>query len=438
MVATTIALSCKYNAPGGGDPVDAPACTQAEVTCFDNGTSSATSLRTCDGVNPEPTITACPWGCTQDITAAHCLEIDPSGGGALAVDLEPDPDLVDVTLTTDDDIHDDGQIEGASDNNRDAGMGTNHGIKFVIRNNIAIYVFKSLTLTNTVKVRGDIPIVLVALEGITVGEIDAQGTCGSGAGPGGFDGGDQGQPGKSTDGTSGTAGSGGKNQCSGGGGAAFGGKGGSGGLGAGGTIGTGGVALADYALIPVLRGGGGGGGGSGSDGGKGGGGGGGIQLVSNGKITISGGINASGCGGDPGGGSQSSGGGGGAGGAILIEAPNVELVGAAFLVVNGGAGASGGGSGSGADGSTTLARALAANPGQDGALGGLGGAGSNLDGDPGGTDTTSPGNGGGGGGGVGWIRINTLSGSAALGNAVISPILELTGSTASQGTPTLH
>ncbi len=439
IVAGSIIAACKYTAPDSATDgntgvdmlIEPPACVAEVHECLGTGTIP-TQLHECSGANATPMETACPWGCIEVGSAAHCAVLQPSGNGVIPTDLDPDPALGDVTLAggDDDDIHGDGVIDNHRTSTTDGSV--EGGIKFFKRNGIAVYIVNKLTITGTVQLKGTSPIALVALGGITIDAVDAQGGCsGSSATAGGFDGGDAGQDGEGDDNTGGSRGTGTADDSSGGGGGAFGGSGGSGGRSATQTARSGGSAFGT-AVIAVLRGGGGGGGGSGSNGGVGGGGGGALQLVSNGPIVITGGINAGGCAGKLGA-TKSSGGGGGAGGAILIEGPTIQLGSGAFLTVNGGAGASGDGNGTGQDGRTDAQRATANNPGGDGGRGGDGGAGSDYAGGDGGGINSGNSNGGGGGGGVGWLRLNTLAGSATIDpTAIVSP-LSISGSTTSQG-----
>ncbi len=436
VAATSIVVACKYSSPatsddipGDGITIDAGPCLAAGMECVDNGTSLSTMLRTCDGSSGSGTITTCAWGCSS-VGSVHCGKLQPSGGGVIETDLDPDETLGDVTLSGNVDIHSDGEITGT----RVSGSNVISGVKFIKRNNIAVYVFKRLTVGGTLVVKDNSPIALVALEGMTLANIDANGGCGgSGADGGGFDGGAKTQPGNGAT-SGGAAGAGAANNSSGGAGGAFGGGGGSGGSGVATVVTAGGLPTGEPTIL-VLRGGGGGGGG-GNNGGVGGGGGGAVQLVSNATITITGGINAGGCGGTAGA-NDSGGGGGGAGGAILIEGPQVQLQTLSFLAVNGGAG--GGADQSsmdGEDGRGDLTQALGGIPGVGGGSGGLGAAGNVLAGGNGVAGTL---NGGGGGGGVGWIRIETLFGMATIDSlAVISPPLTAPSSTASQGPAIVH
>lgn len=202
----------------------------------------------------------------------------------------------------------------------------------------------------------------------------------------------------------------------GGGGGAFGGAGGTGG-GYETTIrGVGGTTYGTDELIPLLAGSGGGRGGGDSDprrGRWGGRSGGALEIVSGDTITITGWVDASGCGGRNGSGNEG-GGGGGSGGGIILEAPALVITGE--VTVNGGGGAAGGDYGD-------------SEPGEDGhigetnpALGGTttssyacNGGDGNTGADPDGSDAEgcdvedNDYNGGGGGGGSGRIRLNGMS-----------------------------
>ena len=259
-----------------------------------------------------------------------------------------------------------------------------------------------------VKVIGNRPLVVVALDSVIIqGVLRATGSSSDGNG-GGYSG-DFGKPGAGPGGgrtTSGELGGGGGGHC-----------------GIGGAALIGGKSYGSAANTPLV-------GGSAGGGGYGGGfGGGAVQIAAGTSIEVSGpgAIDASGAGGEPGGG------GGGAGGAILLEAPTVSVFGA--LAANGGGGGSGHGhaSLSGADGapSSEPAPGGASADGTSG-VGGNGAAGTSVDGQPGfQTDTARYQ--GGAGGAAGWIRIDGKSGSATVGaTGVISPAL--TTPCATQGT----
>jgi hypothetical protein len=148
-------------------------------------------------------------------------------------------------------------------------------------------------------------------------------------------------------------------------------------------------------------------------------GGGAVQISAGVSILVRnvGWINAGGGGGNNGG--------GGSGGGILLEAPTITIQG--NLAANGG-----GGGVSGVAGLNTTPNAIPA-PGGDSPLGGSGSAGTTING----ADATSADGGatlGSGGGGAGYIRLNTLSGSANVTGATISPALGT--ACATQGTIT--
>lgn len=387
---------------------DALVCTEAVVEC-----ASVDVLRTCSAPGVPAVDTACSWGCLMTTGVAHCAQIIPAGGGAMTADLDP-TGLIDVDLNGT--LADDGSISGTFA--RPAGVGIINGVDFVLRNNVAVFSFKSLRINGPLSVRGTSAIALVADGTIVIGNvIDARGTCGAGAGrtagPGGFAGG----LGSSTAAGFG-AGEGSSAQDAGGGG---GGHGGEGGIGQG--LQDGGVTFGD-ATIAMLVGGGGGGGGRNA---LGGGGGGALQLVSNTSIDVMGGangINAGGCGGSKGtGGGSDGGGGGGAGGTVLLEAPTMTIAGS--IAVNGGGGGGGGGAAVGIDGSGgTIDRVPAAGGGN----GGVGGAGPVSGG------TAGAATGGGGGGGIGRIRVNTRTGTATvMVGASLSPGFNDAATTATQG-----
>ena len=402
---------------------DASGCVAPSAECV-----AGSVLRVCGAVGEDPVDTSCALSCSP-AGGAHCTKLSPAGGAAVPADLSPSAALMDVTIGAAVTINgDDGSITGL----RTAGTGVISGIDYAVRNNIAVFRFTKLAVDGAVMLRGAKPIVLVALEDITVSApIDARGPCtpmtpGPGGGAGGMNVSGTALPGGDPGGGPGGL----QNDGRGGAGGGHGAMGGA----AGKTTGTspgGGVAFGDV-VITTLRGGGGGGGGVGTTSGAGGGGGGAVQLVANGKIELTGGgINAGGCGGLP---AFFSGGGGGAGGTILLEARTVTVGTNAYLTVNGGGGGgSGGGSNQGTagmPGQPTTARAPAGNSIQGG-VSGRGGASSALAGEAGVDDTAD---GGAGGGGVGRIRINTLSGTATIQNgAILSPTLNEAPTTTTQG-----
>lgn len=265
---------------------------------------------------------------------------------------------------------------------------------------MGLFVTKNLRIepNMTVKVVGNRPLVIAALESVTLegnleatvdsismrkangGGYDGAGNFSRGGGPGG------GQAMNSTSraGGGGYCGVGGSNDGN-----------------------AGGEAYGDATLVPLL----GGSAGGSAEYGKGGGGGGAIQIVAGTSIQINGNgvIHVGGGGGD-------NGGGGGSGGSILLEAPAVSVFGT--LAANGG----GGGiendliKGSNASPDNVPAKGGVWNDRQ----GGQGGANTVIDGQPG----QGPGRFASGGGAVGRIRINTDSGEATLGaRARISPAL---------------
>jgi hypothetical protein len=226
-------------------------------------------------------------------------------------------------------------------------------------------------------------------------------------------------PGGGTGASGATAASGGgaggqpDDSTAGGGGAGFGDAGGVGGNNASAKGGKVGSSTGSAAISPFA----GGGFGGGSSGGNGGGGGGGLQLAAEGTITISGTINAGGCGGAAGDATHG-GGGGGSGGAILIEAVNVHVTAAAILAANGGGGGAGG-SATATGGDPGSASASQANGGA-----GLNGGHNGGSGDALGATAAAGSNGagaGGGGGGVGRIRLNAMATPTVDAGAMISP-----------------
>ncbi len=444
-VATTIVVACSYSpSPGtAGDAQvddDAPpilpdaGCAGASVACFSDG-NGGTVLQTCTQAGADPVNTPCNLGCIADGSAEpHCGVLEPSGGAVMPVDTLPkqdqtladvDFDLEDITVNSDT-----GEISGGI---RPAGPETQNGIEFISRNNVGIFRFNTLTISEeSVRIRGLNGVAFVALDSIFVNEeIDLRDCSNAMRAQGGFLGGaPSGDGGEPTEGKGGEGGEGNNDDSSGGGGGGHAGSGGQGGGGNNEGRTDGGTTFGDE-LITILRGGAGGGGG-GNNGGRGGNGGGAIQLVANNAIVFNaaGRINAGGCGGQAGQNGRAAGG-GGAGGAILLEAKTIATASGAAIVVNGGGG--GGGddqSTNGGNGGFSLTRATGGNGGGSGGSGGRGGAGETAGGENGDSDR----NGGGGGGGVGWIRVNTLAGEAAIdpGTIFSPPMLPMLSTT--QGT----
>ncbi len=416
VVAGTAAAACQFT--HGKSPTDAG--TQIDAPLPDGPTLCASTFQQCAGsaaliecvAGSSSTTIGCSWGCKPG-SPDHCGVIQPTGGAVTGSDLDPaglgSANLTGVVVDTDA-----GTIGGSAANHRLAGS-------------VMIFRFSSLTVSGPVTFTGSNAVAFVSSGDIDVasgGVIDARG-CPTGpgastsAGPGGFTGGAKHV---SPTSGSGAGGGGGAGNNIGGGGGGFGGTGGDGDQ-ASGANGTGGAAFGSASITPLVGGGGGGGGGGGTNSGSGGGGGGAVQLVANGNLSIEGGINAGGCGGSKGTGGSDGGGGGGAGGAILLEALGITISGS--LAVNGG-GAGGGNSNSAGNGAAGSLDRNRANGGNNG--GGDGAAGSNADG------ASGQGNGGGGGGAIGWIRINTQSGSATVADPTkLSPNLQDSGSTCTTG-----
>ncbi len=387
---------------------DAGVCTAASQLCADSVT-----LRTCAAAGAQAVDTICGWGCIAE-PGAHCGVLVPSGGGVLPTDVSSTglSGSIDLQGTVN---ADDGSITGLT--TRAAGTGIIDNIDYELRGNVAVFRFASVRVIGSLGLTGSHAIALVADQGVYIsGVIDATVGCGgTRGGAGGYAGGGTNAngtgPGHGT-----TPGFGGS--YDGGGGAGYAGTGGTGG---GNSAAAGGPSYG-AAPVPALIGGSGGAGARFLMGGGGGGGGGAVQLVSNASITVtaSGAIDAGGCGGR---GSGEGGGGGGAGGAILLEAPMIAIDGA--LAVNGG----GGGAGNGTSGSNGLLGRSPTPAGSSGAPGGIGAAGAMLDGASG----TGGMSAGGGGGGIGWIRIDSRTGSATVDNTQLSPALTDAPTTCTEG-----
>jgi hypothetical protein len=223
------------------------------------------------------------------------------------------------------------------------------------------------------------------------------------------------------------------NYSGGGGGGSFGGMGGRGG---GSSAGNGGPTYGNDTLVPLLGGSGGGNGALESTipGGPGGPGGGALQISTAAAITVSGVIEAGGCGGLRGE-NATGGGGGGSGGSILLESLTLTIQAGAIIASNGGGGGSGGNSGAfgqtGESGQPRLLPALGgASIGAGSCAGGNGSGSTDLAGQSVGcTDY----NGGGGGGAAGRIRLNSID--ADMAPDTLSPALGVPGTTTTQGSP---
>jgi hypothetical protein len=433
-VATSIAAACQFTpgrAPPDGPPVDgtpdAGICSSLSKECVGD------VLRYCAMVNAPPIDESCGWGCVST-PMPHCAAVTPSGSGGVEANGVLPSDVADdelrlgaVNLNNVTFDSDNGRIGTPMTPNlhHSATPGFENGIEFQFRGPISMWRFRSVTITGTITLIGRRPVAIVAHGPISIaGVIVATGPCPTILpGPGGFEGGsNEGEAGDAPATTPLAGGRGAPSNASGGGG------GGHGSLGGAGLNAAGGTAFGDPAIVLV----GGAGGGAGFNGGnygRGGGGGGALQIISNTKIEIAGGINAGGCGGKAGTGNSDSGGGGGAGGAILLEAPSVIVTG--ILAANGGGGGGGGGGGAtiGANGSLGTMPAPAGAGNNAGEQGGAGAATGQAAGSGGNAGTP-----GGGGGGMGRIRINTRNGTGHnTGSATLSPgqadtLLFVTGS----------
>jgi hypothetical protein len=252
---------------------------------------------------------------------------------------------------------------------------------------------------SSVKVTGELPLVLVATGKIQIVGLLSATATGSTAVAGGFA-----VATSNTKGTGPGGGSLGNSDDRGASGGGYCGEGGPGGISP--MLSQGGPAFGTAELIPLL-----GGSSGGSDRTRGGAGGGAIQLVAAESIAIelTGVVAAGGGGAD---GNSANGPGGGSGGAILLEAPTVSVAG--ILAVNGGGGGQGSGSSGGYDANPDATAALGG-----GSVGGPGSAGTALNG---GAALAA---GGGGGGGAGRIRINTANGNATF-SGTLSPAASTT------------
>ncbi len=404
-------------APGGDQPPsdlsDPPDLQPFCVALADHACSDGNTLERCNSSGTAYESIACARGCGATPTP-HCKLVVPTGAAQnsdITIAGLADKTLNNVTLHSDT-----GEIEGSvrAANGDPTALTVLSGIGFHVVNvggvNLGIFLFDQLTLTGTIKIVGTHSVALLARSDVTITnllDVAANDTANT-PGPGGFAGGTS--PSALT-GLGPGGGSGGTfNSFKGGGGG--GGHGGAGGNGATVSTGTGGAGGGAYdtGTLVVLR--GGSGGGAVASGSAGGAGGGAVQIVSQTSITVQGGIAAGGAGGR--GADTLGGGGGGAGGAILLEAPTVTVSDAGFLVAGGGGG-----------GGTQTKGNAAGNSGPPEVFVGRGGfCGAAYCGGQGaysatttgvGANGTVDGQGAGGGGGAGGrVRINSLTGTAAL------------------------
>ena len=291
------------------------------------------------------------------------------------------------------------------------------GVHLAVNLRVLSVASMEVAAKGVLKVTGNLPLLIVARDSITItGDLDAS-ADGIVPGPGGAAGGSSGKDGSGcgggpkADSVSGLGGAGGSH----------------GGLGGMGGTAKPKAACGQTCAVPLV-GGSGGGDGDGHDG-RGGAGGGGLQLTAGRAINIAGFINAGGGGGNRGKRADiavdiitGSGGGGGSGGGIILEAPVIKVDG--VVAANGGGG--GGGAapaidhgGHGADGAAAIkaAKGGAAGLALSAGAGGDGSDETNLDG---GGSITGLFTSGGGGGGAGRICVRSKT-SFYSGKGKISP-----------------
>ncbi|MCU1278230.1 MAG: hypothetical protein JWM53_1776 [bacterium] len=400
-------------------------CTPGTKTC------SGTMLSTCNLDGTATDTATCVLGCNA--TNDDCKALQPTAP-AMATDFvygglsDPTIGAAQTLLVFDTDTGEIRDGSGAVVRMPNAAAQTRfveNGIGFHRVSGVGIWTFSKLTVpaTTTIVFKNPFAASILSATDLTIaGTIDLRGYAdptkakmttttlctGTVAGPGGTIGGT---------GTTAAIGAGAGGIASdvttGAGGGGYGDTGGAGGKNGPTNGGTAGAVTGAAAINPLAAGFGGG-----PSGGNGGGGGGALQLAAEGTITVSGTINAGGCGGAPGDVTHG-GGGGGSGGGILIEAPTVHLTATGVLAANGGGG--------GAGGSLT---ATAGDPGgasNSQANGGAGLAGGHNGGSGGALGATTGQSGsngagaGGGGGGVGRVRLNSRSGGAIDVGSIVSP-----------------
>jgi hypothetical protein len=407
LLATLFAAACSVNAPhytsddAGDPPIDAMSCTPNTITC-DEASGRYVDCASDGTPNVE---SDCALGCAPEVE--KCVDVDPSNDLAPYLDqARDDATVIDVAFSGDSTINTmTGEVfngpRGIEVPHADAG-------------NIAVFMFKNLTVSGTLTVIGDKPIALVAEYNVAIIGVISVAASGETSGPGAASGTCEGHDFAFVTGNLG-----------GGGGAGRHGTGGAGGNDNQGRLGGGGGnASADDDLIPLVGGCAGGGASYVSSGSApphctGGGGGGAIQVVSRTQISLTEGgrIDASGGGGTSGVSTPPGtvcGGGGGSGGGILLEAPQVTLDGPSVVLST-----KGGGGGAVGDAPTYAGANGGTNP--EPAAGGA--HGTYPAGGAGGTESTAPfpggnanatsGYGAGGGGSVGETRINTSLGGVS-------------------------
>jgi len=414
---------------GGGDDLSTGAdmtmiCTPGETSC------SGTTLQTCNSDGTGFDSSSCALGCNS--TNTNCKSLQPTApatagdfvyGGLSDLTIAATQTLL-VFDTDTGEIRDQANTVVRMPNATPMTRNVEDGIGFHRVSGVGIWTFTKLTVpaTTTIVFKSQYAASILAVGDISIaGTIDARGygdptmnatlCMGTVAGPGGSAGGVAG----------GGAGGSVTDTMAGGGGGGYGLAGGIGGK-HGGNQGAVGPVTGTTAINPLA-----GGFGGGSSNGVGGGGGGAVQLASEGTITVSGIINAGGCGGTQGDATHG-GGGGGSGGAVLLEAPTVHVTATGVLAANGGGGGGGG------DAAATAGEA--GRPNDTRASGGAGGTNGFTGGNGGFLATAAQpgadGNGaGGGGGGVGRVRLNSTSGATLDTNSILSPA-------ASQGTAVIQ
>ncbi|UJR85291.1 hypothetical protein [Sandaracinus amylolyticus] len=402
--------------------------------CSGPPSCSGGQLTTC--VAGAPVVTACALGCAAAGTSCRAVVPSNVGGmvaftdGTAALDVVNDEVWIAYPDTGLIEVRDGNNPATVLRNVRDAGVGTNNGIRYAQiagsgGANYGVFVVGSLRVRQLGVLAGSggtRSLVIVSAGDVLIeGLVTVSGT-GFGPGPGGGAGGPAETDGSGAGGGHrGESDSGlGNDDDGGGGGGSHASVGAAGGDSPEADGGAEGSTYGDADLVP-LRGGSGGGGGGDDSGGRGGHGGGALQITSATSITVtaSGAIDAGGEGGHGGttGGlviDSGAGGGGGSGGAILVEAITVTLA-AGRVGAPGGAGGQGArcdncsDSNNGAEGGDGSVLMVPAQGVPSNGSGGGGGAGSTLTGMA--TAGSDQVNGGGGGGGSGRVRINNATGA---------------------------
>ena len=157
--------------PDAEVPDAAPPCQPSTTVCDD----TAGVYVECDSTGMPAVVMQCPLGCASD--AEKCLDVDPSNGLASYLDRARDDDtVIDVALT--------GTATVDTTTGEFSVNGTPLSVTTEVFNGIRIFMFKTLTVSGTLKATGSLPLALVADGDIAItGLIDVS-ADGTAQGPG--------------------------------------------------------------------------------------------------------------------------------------------------------------------------------------------------------------------------------------------------------------